>query len=283
MNKIDSIIYFDDPEDMFRFKPENMSADQIFYSEGIQRTSTDFSTEEIRHVISLINDCHDFRREPSDKFRTFPKHIARYRIPLEQDDIEGILQELPSEPFCKADCSTDAKTWKKTFLKFEFCNYEHRFSNGRSLSGYLEHRMLFGYLMPYIFPFVIYIVIADNLTTNKTAALVSFTSYDFEKCMLAWDSNKRVNLNYIEKSGSVYLVSVVARPYSAEDPFLEFFISEGTYNKIIHLIEGLTVKLQMNYPVHYRCDAYKTYVKYQSLDPVNHGLPVPVKYFFRDI
>ena len=318
MDKIDSIIYFDDLEDMYRFEFEDMTtsdyekaaervkyeywtreqllglkesypsefdkirseyvllhtlnrwdltSDQVDYIDRIKRTSLDISMDEIKPVLSLINDCCDFYREPSSKFRTFPRFIARYGLPLTQTDIEKILQSLPSEVFCKGSISTDNESWRKTFLKFEFYNSGLKFSSGRSISKYG-------------LPLVIYIVIAENLHTNKSVALVSFTSYDFERCMLAWNSNTRVKLNYIEKNGSVYLVSVVAKPYTADDPFFEFYISEGSYNRIIHLIEGLTVKLQMKYPVHYKCDAYNTFVQYKSLDPINHGLPIPVEYFF---
>ena len=120
----------------------------------------------------------------------------------------------------------------------------------------------------------------EDLRINKAFALVSFTSYFFEKLMLSYASNKRVNLNYIKKVGSVYIVSVVARPYTPEDPFFEFFISEDAYSKIIHLIHSLTLRHQMKYPLQYRCDAYKTYELYQSLDPINRGLPIPLNYFF---
>ena len=318
MNKIDSIIYFDDLEDMYRFEFEDMTAsdhakaakrikyeywtreqllglkesypsefdkirseyvllrtlkrwdltpDQVDYIDGIKRTSLDISMGEIKPVLSLINDCCDFYREPSSRFRTFPSFIARYGIPLKQTDIERILQNLQTEIFCKGHFSMDNESWRKTFLKFEFYNSGLKFSSGRSISKYG-------------LPLVIYIVIAENLHTNKSVALVSFTSHDFERCMLAWDSTKRVNLNFIEKIGSAYIVSVVAKPYSAEDPFFEFYISESSYNKIIHLIEALTVRLQIKYPLHYRRDAYMTHVQYQSLDPINHGLPIPVKYFF---
>ncbi len=82
MNKIDSIICFDDPEDMFRFKPEYITADQKNCSERIQRAPLDISMEEIRHVLSLISECDDFYRQPSSKFRTYPGFIARYGISL---------------------------------------------------------------------------------------------------------------------------------------------------------------------------------------------------------
>ena len=149
----------------------------------------------------------------------------------------------------------------------KYYNNRLKFSNGRSVSK-------FG------LPLVIYIVIAENLRANDTAALVSFTSHDFERCMLAWDSAKRVNINYVEKIGSAYIVSVVTKPYSAEDPFFEFYISETSYNKIIHLIEVLNIRHQIKYPMQRRCDAYKSHVLYRSMDPLKHGLPIPVKYFF---
>ena len=321
MNKIDSIIYFDDLEDMYRFEFKDMTAsdhakaakrvkyeywtreqllelkeqyfsefntirseyvllhtlkrrdltpEQIQYINGIWRTSLDIGTKEINRILGLISECNDFYRTPNSKHRTFPMYFARHGISLNQTDIESILKELPSAVFCKAVCTTETKNWKKTFLKFEFYNLEHKFSNGRSLPVYAEYEL----------PLVIYIVIAENLQTDKAVALVSFSCYEFDRLMLGWNSNKRVNLNYVEKNGSSYIVSVVSKPYSVEDPFSKFYISEAVYNKIIHLIEALTVKLQMKYPVHYKCDAYNTFVQYKSLDPINHGLPIPRDYFF---
>ena len=175
------------------------------------------------------------------------------------------MQSLQTEVLCKCICSTDNEYWRRTFLKYEFYNNRLKFSNGRSVSK-------FG------LPLVIYIVIAENLRANDTVALVSFTSHDFERCMLTWNSTKRVNLNFVEKIGSAYIVSVVARPYSAEDPFFEFYISETSYNKIIHLIEVLNNSQQSKYPLKCRRDAYKLYVQYRSKDPINHGLPIPVDY-----
>ena len=143
MNKIDSIIYFDDLEDMYRFEFEDMTTsdyekaaervkyeywtreqllglkesypsefdkirseyvllhtlnrwdltpDQVNYIDGIKRTSLDISMDEVKHILSLINNCCDFYRKPSSKFRTFPSFIARYGIPLKQTDIENVLQ-----------------------------------------------------------------------------------------------------------------------------------------------------------------------------------------------
>ena len=317
MNKIDSIIFFDDLEDMCKFQFEdmtssdyskaakrgkyeywtceqllelkekhpaefdkirseyvlmhtlrnyNLTSNQKQYLSRIKRMPLDINTEEIRRITGLIDECHDFYRVPSDKYRSFVKYFKRY-IDLKQADIEDILRNLHHEVFCKGCCSTDADTWRKTFLKFEFYNTEYKFACGRKLSRY-------GY------PLIIYIVITEDLRTNNTDALVSFTSYDFEKLMLLYSSTKRVKLNYIKKVGSVYIVSVVARPYTPEDPFFEFFISEETYNKIMHLIDALTIRYQMKYPLQYRCDAYKTFVMYRSIDPINRGLPIPVDYYF---
>ena len=178
INKIDSIIYFDDLEDLGRFNPEDMNAsdltpDQDHYLHGIKRTPLDISTDEIRRITGLIGECHDFHRVPSDKYRTFVRHI-KHHIDLKQTDIEDILRNLHHEVFCKG-CSTDADTWRKTFLKFEFYNTGYKYACGRKLSRY-------GY------PLIIYLVIAEDLRTNKTAALVSFTSYDFEKLMLSYSS-----------------------------------------------------------------------------------------------
>ena len=320
INKIDSIIYFDDFEDLERFNPEDMTKsehsesakrvkyeywtreqllelkekhlaefdkirseyvlthtlrnydltpNQNHYLHGIKRTPLDISTEEIRQITGLIGECHDFYRVPSDKYRTFVRHI-KHIIDLKQTDIEDILQNLHHEVFCKGCCSTDTNTWRKTFLKFEFYNTSYKFACGRTLGGFSAYEL----------PLIIYVVIMEDLRTNKTFALVSFTSFFFEKLMLSYSSTKRVELNYIKKSGSVYIVSVVARPNTPEDPFFEFFISEDTYNKIIHLIHALTLRHQMKYPLQRRCDAYKTYVLYQSPDSINRGLPIPLKYFF---
>ena len=275
-SKIDSIIYFDDYEDLERYNPgeltrfdglETAESAKSKYETREQWASLDVSESEIKHVLSLINDCHDFYRLPSTKFRTFPSFIRRYGITLNQTNIESVLHNLQNEVLCKCSCSTDNDFWRRTFLKFEFYNTSFKFSNGRSISR-------FG------LPLVIYIVIAENLRANDTVALVSFTSHDFERCMVAWNPAKRVKLNFVEKTGSVYLVSVVAKPYSDDDPFFEFYISEAAYNKIIHLIEALTVKLQIKHPIQHYRNAYKTHVLYRSLDPVNHGLPIPVKYFF---
>lgn len=253
MYKIDSIIYFDDFQDLERFNSKVMTAqvysDQRHYENGIKQTALDTCADVIPHILCLISNCHDFYRLPTTKFRPFPEYMHKYGISFNQTDIESILHNLHKEVFCKGSCSTDSKFWRKTFLKFEFYNTKHKFS-------------------------------AEDLITLKTFALVSFSCYEFERILLTRNPAKRVNLNFVEKTGSVYLVSVVARPYSIEDPFFEFFISEGSYNRIIHLIEGLTVKLQMKYPVHYKCDAYNTFVQYKSLDPINHGLPIPVEYFF---
>lgn len=274
MYKIDSIIYFDDFQDLERFNSKVMTApvysDQRHYENGIKQTALDTCADVIPHILCLISNCHDFYRVPTTKFRPFPEYMHKYGISFNQTDIESIMHNLHKEVFCKGSCSTDSKFWRKTFLKFEFYNTKHKFSNDRYLP-------LYAY---YEFPLVIYTVIAEDLITLKTFALVSFSCYEFERILLTRNPAKRVNLNFVEKTGSVYLVSVVARPYSIEDPFFEFFISEGSYNRIIHLIEGLTVKLQMKYPVHYKCDAYNTFVQYKSLDPINHGLPIPVKYFF---
>ena len=171
INKIDSIIYFDDLEDMYRFEFEDITSDQVHYIDGIKRTSLDISMDEIKHILNLISHRYNLYTEPSLKSRTFPTFIARYGLPLTQTDIEKILQSLPSEVFCKGSISTDNESRRKTFLKFEFYNTGLRFSGGRSLSKYG-------------LPLVIYIVIAENLHTNKTTALVSFTSYDFERCIL---------------------------------------------------------------------------------------------------
>lgn len=320
INKIDSIIYFDDFEDLERFDPENMTVsdysesakrlnyefwtreqllefkekypdefdkirseyvlmhtlrnydltpNQNNYLHEIKRSPLDISTEEIRQITGLIGECHDFYKVPSERFRTFVRHI-RHHIDLRQADIEDILQNLHHEVFCKGCCSTDSVSWRKTFLKFEFYNTSYKFACGRTLGGTYQYEL----------PLVIYVVIMEDLRINKAFALVSFTSYFFEKLMLSYASNKRVNLNYIKKVGSVYIVSVVARPYTPEDPFFEFFISEDAYSKIIHLIHSLTLRHQMKYPLQYRCDAYKTYELYQSLDPINRGLPIPLNYFF---
>ena len=274
INHIDSIIYFDDYEDLERFNPEDWTVSD--HSETANRvrktyftheqwTSHDISSDEIKHVLSQINACQDFYRYPSAKFRTFPAFIRRYGITINQTNIEIVLQSLQTEVLCKCICSTDNEYWRRTFLKYEFYNNRLKFSNGRSVSK-------FG------LPLVIYIVIAENLRANDTIALVSFTSHDFERCMLVWDSAKRVNLNFVEKIGSAYIVSVVAKPYSSEAPFFEFYISETSYNKIIHLIEALNIQHQIKYPMLRRCDAYKSHVLYKSLDPINHGLPIPADY-----
>lgn len=274
INKIDSIIFFDDFEDLERFNPGDMTAsdltpDQNEHISGIKITPLDINTEEIRQITGLIGECHDFHRLPSDKYNTFVRHI-KHHIDLRQADIEDILQNLHHEVFCKGCYSTVADTWRKTFLKFEFYNTSYKFACGRTLGGFSAYEL----------PLIIYVVIMKDLLANKTFALVSFTSYFFEKLKLSYSSTRRVKLNYIKKNGSVYVVSVVARPYAPEDPFFEFFISEDTYNKIMHLIHALTLRHQMKYPLQRRCDAYKTCVMYQSLDPLNHGLPVPLKYFF---
>ena len=274
VSKIDSIIYFDDLEDIERFNPEDMTTpdltpDQNQYSYGIKWTPLDISTEEIRQITTLIGECHDFHRVPSDKYRTFASHI-KHLIDLKQTDIEDILQNLHHEVFCKGSCSTDANTWRKTFLKFEFYNTSYKFACGRTLGGFSAYEL----------PLIIYVVIREDLRTNKTSALVSFTSYFSEKCMLSYASPGMVYLNYIKKAGPEYVVSVLARPYFPEAPFFEFFISERTYNKIMHLIDGLTEQQKMKYPLQRKYDAYKTNVLYISPDPVNHGLPVPRKYFF---
>ena len=276
INHIDSIIYFDDYEDLERFNPGKLARfDDLEMAKNVnskyeareQWTSLEISSDEIRHVFSLINACQDFYRYPSAKSRTFPAFIRRYGITINQTNIEIVLQSLQTEVLCKCICSTDNEYWRRTFLKYEFYNNGLKFSNGRSVSK-------FG------LPLVIYIVIAENLRANDTVALVSFTSHDFERCMLAWNPAKQVDLNYVEKIGSAYIVSVVARPYFAEDPFFEFYISETSYNKIIHLIEVLNIRHQMKYPMQRRCDAYKSHVLYRSMDPLKHGLPIPVKYFF---
>lgn len=318
--EIDSIIYFDDIEDLARFNPEDLTVsgyseatkrikyeywtrEQLLelkekhfvefdkirseyvllhtlknhdltsghqdYLQGIKRTTLDISSGEIKKILGLIDECHDFYRVPSQKYRTFVRHI-RHHIDLRQADIEDILQNLHHEVFCKGCCSTDSVSWRKTFLKFEFYNTSYKFACGRTLGGTYEYEL----------PLVIYVVIMEDLRTNKTFALVSFTSYYFEMLMLSHASNKRVNLNYIKKAGSVYVVSVVARLYTPEDPFFEFFISEETYNEIVHLIYALTVRYQSEYPLHHRCDAYETYVLYWSEDPFNHGLPIPLEYLF---
>ena len=274
INKIDSIIYFDDFEDLERFNPGDMTVsdltpDQKKHISGIKITPLDISTDEIRQITGIIGECHDFHRVPSEKYNTFVRHIKRL-VDLRQTDIEDILHNLHHQEFCKGCCSTDPKTWRKTFLKFEFYNTSYRFACGRTLGGFSAYEL----------PLIIYVVIMDDLRANKTFALVSFTSYFFEKLKLSYSSNKRVKLNYIKKAGSVYVVSVVARPNTPEDPFFEFFISEDTYNRIMHLIHALTLRHQMKYPIQRRCDAYKTHVLYQSLDSVNRGLPIPLKYFF---
>ena len=317
--EIDSIIYFDDIEDLARFNPEDLTVsgyseatkrikyeywtreqllelkekhlvefdkirseyvllhtlknhdltpNQNNYLHGIKRSPLDISTEEIRQITGLIGECHDFYKVPSERFRTFVRHI-RHHIDLRQADIEDILQNLHHEVFCKGCCSTDSVSWRKTFLKFEFYNTSYKFACGRTLGGTYQYEL----------PLVIYVVIMEDLRINKAFALVSFTSYFFEKLMLSYASNKRVNLNYIMKVGSEYIVSVVARPYIPEEPFFEFFISEETYNEIVHLIYALTVRYQSEYPLHHRCDAYKTFVMYWSEDPINRGLPIPLKYF----
>ena len=275
MNEIDAIIYFDDLADLERFNPENITVSD--HSETVDRlkythfnhkqwTSLDISADEIRHVLRFINDCQDFYRYPSTKFRTFPEFIRRYGLTINQTNIESVLQCLQTEVFCKESCSTDNDFWKRTFLKYEFYNSKLKFSNGRSISKYG-------------LPLVIYIVIAENLRENKAFALVSFSSYDFERCFLKWNSPRRVNLNYVEKIGSAYILSVVAKPCSAEDPFLKFYISEDRYNGIIHLIEGLSEQDHIKCLLQLKRDAYKTHVVYKSLDPINHGLPIPVDYF----
>lgn len=244
----------------------DLTMEQLRYLDGIRRSSLDISMDELKHVFSLINERRFMFREPSTKFRSFPRYLARYGISLYQTDIVNVLQNLQTEVFCKGCCSTDNESWRRTFLKFEFYNAKFKFSSGRSLSKYG-------------LPMLIYIVIAENLRTNKTVALVSFSSNDFERCKLLRNPVKRVNLNYIEKIGSAYIVSVLAKPYSADDPFLEFYVSESSYNKIIHLIEALTIPIQIKYPLQRRSDAYKTHVLYRSMDPINHGLPIPVDYF----
>lgn len=275
MNEIDAIIYFDDLADLERFNPENITvsdhseaADRVKYAYFNRErwTSLDISADEVRHVLRFIIDCQDFYRYPSTKFKTFPEFIRRYGLTINQTNIESVLRCLQTEVFCKESCSTDNDFWKRTFLKYEFYNSKLKFSDGRSISK-------FG------LPLVIYIVIAENLRANKAFALVSFSSHYFERCMLKWDSPRRVNLNYIEKIGTSYILSVVAKPCSAEDPFLKFYISQDSYNGIIHLIEGLSEQDQIKYPLQLTRDAYKTHVVYKSLDPINHGLPIPVDYF----
>ena len=265
INKIDSIIYFDDFEDLVKYNPGDLASDQRKYTSGSKWTPLYISTEEIKRILGLIGACRDFKRIPSEKYKTFVSHI-KHRVDLEQADIEDIIRNLNREVFCKGSYSTDTNIWKITFLKFEFYNTRYKFSCGRSLS-------------PFEFPLIIYIEITEDLRTNKAAALVSFTSYDYEKRLLACIPNKMVNLNYIKKSGSVYIISVVARPYAPEDPFFEFYISESTYNKITHLIEALTIPMQCKYPLQYRCEPYEIYTMYRSLDPIRHGLPIPLKYF----
>ena len=271
---IDSIIYFDDYEDLERFNPGDLNESR--YTEACKRdknkyftreqwTALDISTGEINHVLSLIRDCHDFYRYPSAKIRTFPEHIRRYGFAMNQTNIENVLLSLQTEVFCKCICSTDNEYWRRTFLKYEFYNNSHKLSLRTGFST-------FG------LPLVMYIVIAEDLRANDTVALVSLTSHDFERCKLAWNSNKRVNLNFVEKIGSSYIVSVVAKPRFADDPFFEFYISETSYNKIIHLIEALNIRHQIKYPMKRRCDAYKSHVLYKSLDPINHGLPIPIDY-----
>ena len=262
ISKIDSIIYFDDFEDLVKYNPEDLTPDQRRF--GWIRL--DISSVEIKRILGLIDACQDFKRIPSEKHKTFVSHI-KHLVDLEQTDIENILHSLHNEVFCRGCYSTDTNTRKKTFLKFEFYNTRYKFSSGKTLSKFE-------------YPLVIYIEIAENLRTNKAVALVSFTSYDYEKRLLAYIPKNRVNLNYIKKVGTVYIVSVVTKPYAPEDPFFEFYISESTYDKITHLIEALTIPMQCKYPLQYRCEPYGMYTMYRSLDPIRHSLPIPLKYFY---
>ena len=270
MNEIDAIIYFDDLADLERFNPEDWTISD--HSETTKRvkntyftreqwTTLDINAVEIRHILRLIKDCRDFYRYPSAKFRSFPKFIRRYGVYLKQIDIENVLRSLWLEVLCKCCCSTDGESWRRTFLKFEIYN------NGYKLSPRMEFST-FG------LPIIVYIVITEDIRASKRIALVSFTSYEFELSMLGRYTDRRVNLNYIEKIGSVYILSVVAKPYSAEDPFFKFYISEDSYNEIMRYIDGLSKQDQIKYHLQRKHDAYKTHVVYRSMDPVNHGLPI---------
>lgn len=114
------------------------------------------------------------------------------------------------------------------------------------------------------------------LDGNKLSENIHIEPYSYAGTRLVY--NMRFQLNFLEKIGSKYILSIVAHP-DATDPFLEFEISETSYNKIVHLIETLTVRLQMKYPIQYKCNEDKSNILYRSVDPIKRGLPIPSDYF----
>lgn len=240
------------------------SKQQHYYAQWMLEKPLDIRPTEIKRVLYYLSKCHDFYWEPSTKDQSFPKYLDKHGISLNQTGIENVLRSLPAEVFCRGSWYFDYQDWRKTFLKFEYYTTGHKFSCGKTLSNYE-------------LPLVLYITIAENYRTNKVIALVSFTSHDYEKHLLESNSTKTVNLNFVEKVGSVYIASVVSKPYSLADPLFEFYISEKSYKTIIHHLEALSSREKSEYNLVCSRDICISHVLYQSN---GHGIPIPVKHFF---